>query len=102
MKSQALSSADFSANLFWDIDPATLDVEQHMKYVVARVLEAGTVDDWLLLCRRFTLPDVIEVAQGIRSLDPKSLAFLSVVGNVPREQFRCYTTKPSAPTHWSY
>ena len=99
---KTLSSADFSTALFWDVDPATLDIERHLKYVVARVLEAGTFDDWLLLRHRFTLSGIIDVARQLRSLDPKALAFLSVVGHVPRETFRCFTSRPSALAHWTY
>ena len=100
MNPHALTPSDFSANLFWDVDSETLDIERHMKYVVARVLEFGTFEDWLLLYRRVTLPTVLEIAQSLRSLDTKALAFLSTVGHVPQESFRCYTSKPSTQTHW--
>ena len=98
----ALSADDFSENLFWDIDPAALDIQRHLKYVVRRVLEAGTLDDWRLLCSHFSRDYVIRVATALRSLDPKSLAFLSAVGNIPRESFRCFTAKPSTTAHWTY
>lgn len=90
----------FSENLFWDVDPRTLDMERHAKYIVGRVLERGTLQDWQLLCRCFTLPGVIEIARTLRSLDPKALAFLCVAGNVPREFFRCCTSKQLTPKHW--
>jgi len=93
--------SDFSENLFWDIDPRTLDMERHAKYIVGRVLERGTLMDWRLLCRRFTLSGVIEIAQTLRSIDPKALAFLSVVGHIPREFFRCCTSKQLTPKHWN-
>ena len=92
---------DFSRTLFWDIDPATLDIERHKKYVVARVLEYGTLEDWRLLLRRFTLESIIAVAQTLRTLDPKALSFLSVIGNVPQESFRCYTLRQSNPIPWN-
>lgn len=97
-----LKLADFSEGLFWDVAPDTLDIERHLKYVVARVLEAGTLEDWQLLSRHFTLPRIIDVARQLRSLDPKSVAFLSAVGHVPRESFRCYTSTQSTTTHWTY
>lgn len=100
MNNPALTPSEFSANLFWDVDPEELDIGRHMKYVVARVLEFGTFEDWLLLYRRLTLPAIIEIAQSIRSLDTKAIVFLSSIGHVPRESFRCYTSKPSIPTHW--
>ena len=40
-----LTPADFSEGLFWDVAPDTLDIERHLKHVVARVLEAGTLED---------------------------------------------------------
>ncbi len=97
-----LTANDFSHNLFWDIDPSDLDQKKHMKYIVSRVLEVGTFEDWVLLCRHYTLVTIIKIAQTLRSIDPKSLAFLSVVGHVPIETFRCYTLKQSSQKHWIY
>jgi len=97
-----LSANDFSKNLFWDIDPAELDPKRHIKYIVSRVLEIGTFDDWVLLCHHYTLATIIKIAQTLRAVDPKSLAFLSVVGHVPIETFRCYTLKQSSQKHWIY
>ncbi len=97
-----LTPADFSEGLFWDVEPNTLDIERHLKYVVARVLKAGTLEDWQLLSRHFTLVRIVDVARQLRSLDPKSVAFLSAVGHVPRESFRCCTSTPSTTTHWTY
>lgn len=92
---------DFSRHLFWDVDPATLDLEQHRKYVIARVLEFGTLEDWRLLLRCFTLESIIVTAQTLRTLDPKALSFLAALGNVPRSSFRCYTLRPSTPSPWN-
>jgi hypothetical protein len=100
MYRDSLSAADFSSGLFWDIDPASLDMQQHISYIVGRVLEAGTLADWNLLCRHLSLQGVIQIARKLRSLDRKSLAFLSVVGRIPQEQFRCCTQKQSTQTHW--
>ncbi len=100
MQENRLSADQFSRGLFWDIDPASLDVQQHISYIVSRVLETGTLADWNLLCRHLSLQGVIQIAQNLRTLDRKSLAFLSVVGRIPQEQFRCCTQKQSTPTHW--
>ncbi len=94
--------SDFSENLFWDVDPATLDVDRHLAYIVARVVQHGTLKDWQALCRLKPLSVIVEVARTIRTLDPKSLAFLSVIADLPRERFRCYTPKHLMPKHWSY
>ncbi len=100
MRPNKLSVGDFSSGLFWDVNPATIDCEKHINYIVGRVLEAGTLADWQLLCQHLSLQGVVKVAQNLRSIDKKSLTFLSVVGNIPQEQFRCCTQKQSTPTHW--
>ena len=100
METNRLSADHFSNGLFWDIDPESLDTDQHIRYIVGRVLESGTLEDWNLLCRHLSLQGVIQIARKLRSLDQKSLAFLSVVGRIPQEQFRCCTQKQSMQTHW--
>lgn len=102
MIAPTIQPADFSDNLFWDADPAEIDMERHIKYIVGRVLEFGTLNDWRFLCRRYTLSRVVEIARTLRCLDPKAVAFLSVVGGgIPRELFRCFTQKPLTATHWN-
>lgn len=96
-----MSPADFSVNLFWDVNPQTLDFERHRKYVVGRVLERGTLDDWHVLCRALTLPGIVAVARTLRYLDSRAVAFLCAVGHVPRDSFRCCTSKPSTPLPWT-
>ncbi len=100
MQENRISVEDFSNGLFWDIDPQTLDVERHINYIVGRVLEAGTIEDWNLLCRHLSLQGVVRIAQTLRSMDRKSLAFLSAVGRIPQERFRCCTQQQSMQTHW--
>jgi hypothetical protein len=43
---QDIGPSNYSPNLFWDVDPERLDLERHRSYVVARVLEHGTIEDW--------------------------------------------------------
>jgi hypothetical protein len=91
----------FSKNLFWDIDPATLDVGRHRKYLVARVLEHGTLADWQQLVRGLGLEAIVAAAQSLRTLDPKAVTFLSALAGVPKETFRCYDLRLSNPTPWN-
>lgn len=92
----------FSSNLFWDIDPATLDWDKHRTYIVGRVLEYGNLSDWRLLRSRMSLPEIAKLAQGLRQLDPKTLSFIATISNTPKEEFRCYTTRQSIPPHWNF
>jgi len=90
----------FSENLFWDTAPDALDYEKHQRFIVQRVVEYGSLDDWRLICGYYGLQSIITAAQKVRCLEKKALSFLAAVGNVPVESFRCYTLKQSNLKHW--
>lgn len=90
-----------SPGLFWDVDVNELDERKHRRFIIQRVLERGTLSDWQNAKVLFSLPIIIEEAQKMRSLEPKSLAFVACIGDVPLESFRCYTSKQSNRKHWS-
>ncbi len=92
----------FSDYLFWDVDKDSIDLEANASYVVGRVLELGRLNDWNLLVSRYGLHKIAQIAQNLRTLEPKALSFISAVSSLPKESFRCFTSKPSTQTHWSY
>lgn len=92
----------FSDYLFWDVDKDSIDLEANASYVVSRVLELGQLNDWKLLMSRYGLQKISQIAQNLRTLEPKAFSFISAISSLPKESFRCFTTKPSTQTHWSY
>lgn len=89
----------FSNYIFWDVDRNSIDLTLNAPYVVQRVLEYGQIDDWRLLKNYYGLDSIVAVCKGLRTLEPKALAFISAISNTPIEQFRCYTTRQSLPEH---
>lgn len=90
-----------SPHLFWDVDVNTLDMDKHQTYIVQRVLEYGLMDDWKKLKNTLGLEEIVHTCKNLRSLDPKALAFISLISKTPIEEFRCYTTRQSNPTLWN-
>lgn len=82
-----------SSSLFWDVNPEEIDDEANKRFIIQRVLERGTRNDWLLTKNRYTLDVIIQEAMQMRSLDPKALSYISCIGNIPKERFRCYINK---------
>ena len=97
-----ISASDFSKHLFWDIDSKNLDFNKHKKWLVGRVLQYGLMKDWELLCKQFSLDEIVTEALEIRDLDEKSASFLSILSGIPIEKFLCYTIKQSHPPHWNF
>lgn len=92
----------FSPNLFWDVDPEGLDMQQHASFIVARVLDYGTMEDWLAIKSYYGIERLREISLNIKSMERESLSFISTVTNTPKEEFRCYKLLQSKHTHWYF
>ena len=82
------------------VDREQVDPEKHRRSIIQRVLERGSWEDWKAVKAEYTLPSIVEEAQNMRSLEPTALAFVSCVGHVPKESFRCCSSKPSNLPPW--
>lgn len=89
----------FSKNLFWDIDIADLDMDEHIYYIVGRVLDRGMWEDWLLIRNYYGLKKIKETAMGIRFMFPESLSFIATVTGTSQNQYRCYKLLQSKTQH---
>ena len=92
----------FNPSLFWDIDLKDLDMEKHKSYIIGRVLDYGTWEDWQLIRDYYPMEEIKDTAIGLRSLFPQSLSFIAAVTHTSIETFRCYKSRQSTPQHWSF
>ncbi|MDR2835263.1 MAG: hypothetical protein LBV69_03560 [Bacteroidales bacterium] len=93
---------NFSGNLFWDTDPNDIDIEKHAKLIINRVLDYGMWEDWLFIRKYYGLEKIKNLALAIRSMERKSLAFISTMTQTPENEFRCYEQIQSKDTHWYF
>jgi hypothetical protein len=93
---------NFSTNLFWDVDLSDLDMETHRAFIVERVLDYGSWEDWLFIRKYYGMEQLKEIALGIRSMFPESLSFIATITRTPENQFRCYKLLQSKSPHWIF
>ncbi len=93
---------NLSKHLFWDVDPSFIDTKKNKSFIIKRVLEYGLWTDWLFIKKYYGLDEITRQSQLFRDLDPKALAFISQLSGVPKQQFKCYTTKQLIPQHWNF
>jgi hypothetical protein len=93
MEDEPLSVASFSPHLFWDIDVEKFEVNSNRQLVVQRVLEYGLIGDWRMIQKHWGIEEIARHAKGLRSLDDRALSFISTMSKIPKEQFRCYSTR---------
>ena len=94
--------SQLTSSLFWDIDIQTLSEKNHAGFIIRRVCMLGTWNDWLLLKANYGLDKIKSELLQARQLDQKTLNYFSLILNVPKENFRCYSFQQSVPKHWNY
>lgn len=82
-------------HLFWDIDLETLDYTKHARFIIQRVAQRGSLQDWKNVREYYGDEKIKEDLLQARSLDKKTLNFYSSLYNIPKCHFRCCTTLPS-------
>lgn len=102
MESENKTTPNFSKYLFWDTKLSSIDFDQHARYVIERAVTMGQFSDWQEAKRYYGIDKIKECTLRSRNLDPRSLNFLSVIFNIPKEQFRWYTQRQSNPELWPY
>lgn len=91
-----------SPHLFWDVDRDNIDFKKNKKFIIQRVLEYGLLSDWQIIYSYYGMEEIAQTAITIKDLDKKSLAFIALLSDVPKENFLCYISMQSTPQHWNF
>jgi len=78
-----------SKHLFWDYDADRLDPNADRCLILERVFTRGTENDEREVFGYYGLDLIRQAVIDIKYLDKKSLNYLSVVLNIPKENFKC-------------
>jgi hypothetical protein len=91
-----------SDRMFWDTPVSNIHWYAHRHFIVQRVMRYGKLEDWKLI-QQWYGPDMLrEIVVSLNNLDAISVAFLSLVLNIDKKAFRCYTKKQSRQSFWDY
>ena len=85
---------------FWDVDFNKLDKIKSMRLIIERVINLGNLKDIQLIRQLYTEEEIKQTICNLNYLDPKTLNFASLLFNIPKTRFKCYTKKQSVPTPW--
>lgn len=66
-------------SLFWDVDPKTIDLKRHARYVIERVLDFGNDDEVRWLWSQYGPKSIREVAESSRDIHPQSRALWTLL-----------------------
>lgn len=62
----------FRPSLFWDVDPKTIDVRKHDKYIIARILDFGRDNEVRWMWRTYSKRLIRAVVTKTRDLRPRT------------------------------
>lgn len=91
-----------SREIFWDVNYDSIDWDKSRDWVICRVLEYGSMEDWRAIRKYYGDNTIVEAAVTARSLSKKTMHFIHHIFNIPFEKFRCYNLALSNPLHWMY
>ena len=97
-KTKPVTPADFSEKTFQGLDRASLDMEKDKALIVRRVLESCDTNDTRLLFAHYTIEGVGAIARELEELDPRTIAFVAMLANIPQEKFKAYKPIPKPYT----
>ena len=87
---------------FWDIDIKTLDEIKSKRLIIERVANLGNLEEIKLLLNHYGKKELIKTICELNYLDSKTLNFFSLVFNIPKSKFKCFTRKQSQVQHWNF
>jgi len=92
---------NFNDSIFWDVNPKEINKDEHAHFIISRVVQRGLNEDWEELRRVYSEDEIKCEIIKIKSLDAKTLNFLSLFYKIPIANFECYTQAQLRDQHWN-
>ncbi|TAE60394.1 MAG: hypothetical protein EAZ89_01570 [Bacteroidetes bacterium] len=88
--------------LFWDVNVEEVDLHSHRASVIERISTRGRLEEFRAMLAFYGRETVKKTLLDARYLDKRTLAYCSLIFDVPITEFRCYKLAQSNPGHWNY
>lgn len=87
---------------FWDVDFLKMDPEKSYRLIIERVMLYGNSNEIGIIKNYYGTQRIETTLCGLNFIDPKNLNFFSLLFDIPKSHFKCYTRKQSINQPWSY
>jgi len=87
---------------FWDINIDNIDESKSKRLIIERIINLGNLQEIKQVINHYGKYEVTKTICNLNHLDPKTLNFFSLVFNIPKTKFKCYTRKQSINQYWIY
>lgn len=87
---------------FWDVDITQLDKERSKKLIIERIINFGTLGEIKMIIEFYGVKVVSSTLCKLNYIDPKTLNFISLLFQIPKTKFKCYTRAQLTSQPWNY
>ena len=93
---------NLSKTAFWDVDFSRLDYERQSRFILEKVFNYGTWDDFQEVMRYYGFERVRREIVQTAYLKKKTLSFCCLLFDLKPEDFKCYIERRLSHPHWNY
>lgn len=87
---------------FWDVDITKMDQEKSKRLIIERIINFGNLHEIKLIREFYGIKEITSILTNLNYIDPKTLNFVSLLFQVPKSKFKCYTRKQLTHQPWNY
>ncbi len=89
-----------SRQAFWDVDFDNIDYQHYARFVIEKVIDRGTFDDFIELRKFYGDKKIRKEVVNAKWLGDKEIFFCCTIFNLQPQEFKCYIKKQLNPTLW--
>lgn len=99
---EKLDKPELSKQAFWDVDMATIDYQKHARYVIEKVVDRGSLEDFISLKKFYGDSTIRKEIVNVNWIGDKEIYFCCAIFDLEPKDFKCYTKKQLNPQLWVY
>jgi hypothetical protein len=91
-----------SSQAFWDVNMDLIDYDKHARFVVEKILDRGTLQDFKNLRQFYGDERIKNEVINAKWLGDKEIYFCCAIFGLNPDDFKCYIKKQLNPKLWIY
>jgi hypothetical protein len=91
-----------SKQAFWDVNMDTIDYKKHARYVMEKVIDRGSFEDFIALRKYYGDEKIKKEIVNVNWIGDKEIYFCCAIFDLELKDFKCYTKKQLNPELWVY
>jgi hypothetical protein len=97
-----MDAPQLSKKAFWDTNMESIDYSKHARFVVEKVVERGTHEDFINLLNFYGFEEVKQLVLRASWLSDVSINYCCTLFGVEPTDFKCYEKKQLNQQHWNF